>query len=173
MSEGLAFCHERLVAHLDCFDGNWLGNLNTYEGQEFPYSPPSERRFKPLRSLFPFKIYLIDFECAVSFSPDSVPSTRLVTGFPSDGYDRPMPPEMEATEPYDPFAVDIWQLGFYFDRLSCLGHLPASLRALFSRMRVPVPADRPSAKTVLAELMALRDSFSPEELKMPVHSVEQ
>ncbi|EJD39013.1 hypothetical protein AURDEDRAFT_171812, partial [Auricularia subglabra TFB-10046 SS5] len=115
MLEGLAFCHDRLVAHLDCFDGNWLGNLNAYEGRESPYSPPVEGRYKPLRSLFPFKIYLIDFECAVSFSLDSAPSTRLVTGLPLEGYDRTMPPEMEAAEPYDPFAVDIWQLGFYFD----------------------------------------------------------
>lgn len=170
MLEGLQFCHDRLVAHLDCFDGNWLGNLRTYEAREPPFQPPVAGRYKPLRSLYPYKIFLIDFECAVCFSPDSEPASRLVTGPPLEGYDRPMPPEMEGTEPYDPFAVDIWQVGFCLDStLAGILRLPPPLKALISRMRAPVAADRPSAKSALAELTALRDSFSREELEMPVH----
>jgi hypothetical protein len=82
--------------------------------------PPANRRVGPFRSLFPVRYYLNDFEFAVTFEPDSEPSSRTVTGLPITGirtggeYGRKPAPEMLSGAPYCPFRADIWQLGTMF-----------------------------------------------------------
>jgi hypothetical protein len=76
-------------------------------------------RTEPFRSLFPICHYINDFEFAVTFDPGSEPSSRLVTGLPSDGlrtgkYERDPAPEMLSEAPYCPFLADMWQLGNLF-----------------------------------------------------------
>lgn len=63
-------------------------------------------------------VYLIDFEVAIEFTPESAPEERLSIGYPlgesfSDvaTYSRPSPPEVVSGAPYNPFKLDIWQLG--------------------------------------------------------------
>ncbi len=52
------------------------------------------------------RVYLIDFETAVDFPEDSRPEERVVTGypFPLDSYGRPVAPEFQVSDTYDPFA---------------------------------------------------------------------
>lgn len=59
------------------------------------------------------RVYLIDFETAVDFPEDSRPEERVVTGypFPLHSYGRPVAPEFQVSDTYDPFALDIWQFG--------------------------------------------------------------
>jgi hypothetical protein len=79
----------------------------------------ARRPLLPFRSLFPVRYYLNDFEFAVTFEPDSEPSSRTVTGLPITGirtgeYGRKPAPEMLSGAPYCPFRADIWQLGTMF-----------------------------------------------------------
>lgn len=66
------------------------------------------------------RVYIIDLECAVEFSAESPPEERRCIGYPLDGsfegceqedYNRSVPPEVASGKPYDPFKLDVWQLG--------------------------------------------------------------
>ncbi|KZW02371.1 hypothetical protein EXIGLDRAFT_829266 [Exidia glandulosa HHB12029] len=170
MLEALQFCHERLVAHMDIFSGNWLSNFHTSgkEATDF-YEPLAEgARRKPFRSLFPFKIYLNDLECAVCFDTDSDPSSRVFSRPPIPNYGRTIPREMRSGLPYDPFPVDIWQLAGLIEQVPGFEHLPDALVEFVGRMRRECVEDRPSAKEAIAQLQALRLNLSAEELQAPV-----
>lgn len=58
------------------------------------------------------RVFLIDFESAISFGADSLPEDRLVTShYFGDSLARRLAPEqMQKGVPFDPFALDIWQL---------------------------------------------------------------
>jgi hypothetical protein len=126
----------------------------------------------PFRSLFPVRYYINDFEFAVTFEPDSEPSSRTVTGLPITGirigeYGRKRAPEMLSEAPYCPFRADIWQLGtmfnwrfgvcvmshvFSFSQLNSfqhLRHLSEPLVDLFDIMCSEDPSSRPSASEAL------------------------
>ncbi len=62
------------------------------------------------------RVYMIDFELAIRFPMDSPQEERVCIGRPSGGSlpgpsGRPMPPEVLSDKPYDPFKLDVWQLG--------------------------------------------------------------
>ncbi len=71
---------------------------------------------------FPIRYYIIDFEFAVRFAPDSKPEDRKVSGLPilkrgydhPDDYGRDLAPEIVTQESYDPFKADVFQLGTMF-----------------------------------------------------------
>ncbi|THH18821.1 hypothetical protein EW146_g2244 [Bondarzewia mesenterica] len=152
--EGIHFCHERLVAHLDIDDDNILINWVGGRSQSFN----AERKLTPFRSYFPIRYLINDFELAVTFDPNSEPSSRVLTGLPTTGirigeYGRETAPEMLSGAPYFPFRADVWQLGTMFKShfgVMChimllihfstqfisqhLGHLSQSLVELFDTM---------------------------------------
>ena len=61
------------------------------------------------------RVYLIDFETAIEFPPDSLPANRLCSELPvpADLYRRKRPDEL-THEPllYCPFRLDVWQFGY-------------------------------------------------------------
>ncbi|KAK0462595.1 uncharacterized protein EV420DRAFT_1525773 [Desarmillaria tabescens] len=121
VTEGLNFCHERLVAHLDISYDNIL--VNFAGGAQFPKDFRCWEQVAPLRSHFPVRYYINDFEHAAVFSEDSEPSDRVISGLPNarwggtkEKFLRRVPPEMEKTEPYCPFRADVWSLGGLFQR---------------------------------------------------------
>ena len=63
------------------------------------------------------RVYIIDFETAVEFPESSLPEERRCTGLrlpwgvSSESYARPVPPEIILGLAYDPFKLDVWQLG--------------------------------------------------------------
>ena len=61
------------------------------------------------------RVYLIDFETAVQF-PAGCPLTECVSvGLPvAEKYSRPLAPELVSGKAYNPFKLDIWQLGYSF-----------------------------------------------------------
>ena len=74
------------------------------------------------------RVYLTDFELAIMFPMDSTFEERLCVGPPLGGsipdYNaRPMPPEVLSGKPYDPFKLDVWQLGTTFSdfKVCCFG----------------------------------------------------
>ncbi|KZW02847.1 hypothetical protein EXIGLDRAFT_828981 [Exidia glandulosa HHB12029] len=179
MLEALEFCHSRLVAHRDVFPGNWLSNFGSSKGPDQSAAAVGGvlgRPPKPFRSLFPFKLYLIDFEFAVCFDEDSDPASRLVTGKPiteGDGhqYARPHAPELLGPPdvPHSPFALDIWQLGQYFFELPVLD-FTYDTETVIVDMLARDPANRPSAREATESMRKVLRNMSLEELKAPVKS---
>ncbi|KAI0332648.1 hypothetical protein GY45DRAFT_1369099 [Cubamyces sp. BRFM 1775] len=105
--EALAFLHDNRIAHRDAFKENFLVQWHPESllAEHIPRSRP--------------RVYLIDFEVAVMFPISTPPQECRVSGYPIGGsfsddieqYCRPVPPEVTSEEPYDPFKLDVWQLG--------------------------------------------------------------
>ncbi|KZV92670.1 hypothetical protein EXIGLDRAFT_674856, partial [Exidia glandulosa HHB12029] len=175
MIEAVEFCHSKLVAHRDLFHGNFLSNFAGGATRKIPtlYDIDEEQLslVKPLRSLFPFRIYLIDFELAMCFEEGSNPDTHVARGRPVeevDGvtYARPVAPEMDLDAPYNVFKADVWQLGKCFLRLPvAFDPMSSELATLIARMTAVVPADRPSAREALNAIREIRARLSLEQLR--------
>ena len=61
------------------------------------------------------RVYLIDFETAVQFSPECTSIERVSLGLPvAEKYARPHAPEFASGKAYCPFKLDVWQLGSSF-----------------------------------------------------------
>ena len=67
------------------------------------------------------RVYLIDFEVAIQFPADCPDSERVSIGLPLGGsfpepeyYARPHAPEFASGIAYNPFKLDVWQLGNSF-----------------------------------------------------------
>jgi serine/threonine protein kinase len=98
--QGLAYLHEHRIAHLDISDGNIVTGPLSF--RVYP---------KPPRS-FAF----IDFELSVIY-PLSDPGPFKTTG----NVATHVAPEMSPTIGYDPFKVDIWQMGTLLTRAAKVG----------------------------------------------------
>jgi len=170
--EGIAFCHGRLVAHRDIDRDNILVNFagGMCQPEETNWSAHD---WAPFRSLFPIRYFINDFELAVTFDPDSDPSSRVVTGLPTAGvrpgeYGRDIAPEMLLENPYCPFRADIWQLGKMFR--SIFGHLNSlspPLVELFDAMCSDDPLSRPLASELLERIRGLDISQEMLMAKVP------
>ena len=69
------------------------------------------------------RVYLIDFETAVQF-PEGCPlSERVSVGLPVEGeqYCRPLAPEFASGNAYNPFKLDVWQLGYSLSKFKVRG----------------------------------------------------
>ncbi|KAJ3786710.1 hypothetical protein GGU11DRAFT_744173 [Lentinula aff. detonsa] len=156
--EGVAFLHDHLVVHRDLFLSNFLSSRRS-DGR---WDPEQKQDF--LRPRY----YIIDFEWAVRFSPDSDPASRTVTGppLPWDIYRRPPPPEMQSELPYCPFKADVWQVGKSF--MGCILHIehvvPDVLK-LFRQMSADSAEDRPSAREAVTQLNKIRNGLPTEILQ--------
>ncbi|KAJ1300185.1 hypothetical protein OPQ81_011936 [Rhizoctonia solani] len=110
--EGLLFMHKYDVAHGDIDSANIMMNSRVlYEEPFHPvyrdHSLDMQRMIYPRYSRFEKNIryYLIDMGFATWFRDPNAP--RLVTSKPA----RVMAPEQKIKRPYDPYLVDIYQLG--------------------------------------------------------------
>jgi len=93
---------------------NFAGGMSQPEGMTWPTTA-----WAPFRSYFPIRYFINDFELAVTFDPDSDPSSRVITELPTTDlrpgqYGRDIAPEMLSESPYCPFRLDIQQLGIMF-----------------------------------------------------------
>lgn len=75
------------------------------------------------------RVYLIDFETAVVFSDDVSLSDRFSDSlpFPGTSYGRPMAPEFHNLPlRYNPFLLDIWQIGLEMSEALSVSYYAAS-----------------------------------------------
>jgi len=156
---------------------NFAGGASRHIGE----GVQDTEQLTPFRCYFPVRYYINDFELAVCYEPDSDPSTRVVSGLPTEGiltgeYGRPPAPEMLTGAPYCPFKADVWQLGRMFTVRSAVGEpsifliiyhllifdsqhvdvLPEAIRQLFSEMASDIPTQRPTATDALQRLRKLK-----------------
>jgi len=183
---GIDFLHRNLIAHLDIAPDNILINYagtawtqNLFEGESF-------------RSAFPIRYMFIDFELSVRFASDSKPEERVVLGLPTksrrghgfpENYGREFAPEFlsnkpsilefsgrpydyEVSEkPYDPFKVDIWQLGLLlYAEFNGLKSTFPPLTQVFESMMNDEPSARLTAAEALASVKAYKNTLTVAQL---------
>ncbi|EJU00460.1 hypothetical protein DACRYDRAFT_109177 [Dacryopinax primogenitus] len=135
--KGLAYLHEKGIAHRDLGAENILANLNGVSNDA--WNPKT-------------RLFFIEFEFA-----DCSP---VVTGFPCEGYTRPSAPEVGRPVSHNPQAADVWQLGRLLREtlttLPCAPEEYAEMADLCESMTYPDPRGRPSAQDVLDKIRALQ-----------------
>ncbi|KAI0316829.1 hypothetical protein OF83DRAFT_1172513 [Amylostereum chailletii] len=160
--EGVAFLHDHLIAYRDLFHDNIL------------HSGPDRGQWPQDDASLP-RYYIIDFETAIRFHPESDAATRTVTGVPFtnvEAYRREAPPEMRSGKPYCPFKADIWQLGSTFlCSFKRLDHISEILAVFFS-MVANDPDSRPTAHAALRSLMELCRSIPTQIMTAPISDPE-
>ncbi|KAF7306339.1 Protein kinase domain-containing protein [Mycena indigotica] len=150
---GLSFLHEHDVAHRDACAGNMLMDATNVipGGYHFSYNSSEDGnyhhriRWRDRCAVAPVQYYFIDFGLS-SFFPEGEEAARDVGIF---GQDKTVP-ELSDTVPYNPFKVDIYQLGNVFVKLS--KKHPAIWRffcPLLESMTRSNPDERPSAAHVV------------------------
>ncbi|KAF7291466.1 Protein kinase domain-containing protein [Mycena kentingensis (nom. inval.)] len=148
--QGLEFMHKRNIAHGDACFYNMMMDASEVIPDGWHFTAPRtdasgdyEFHFKwRARALgFPVDYYFIDFGLS-RFFPEGPKLARAVGVF---GQDRTVP-ELSATVPYNPFKVDIYQLGNVFIRLTeKYPQARARFGPLFEDMTNPDPDARPTA----------------------------
>ncbi|RDB20053.1 hypothetical protein Hypma_013004 [Hypsizygus marmoreus] len=164
--EGLEFMHEHNIAHRDaCYFNLMLDASNIVPNGFHFIRRATEDGVKPIKelerwSVRPVKYYFIDFELSTKYPAGA--THVMDVGFL--GQDKSVP-EMSLTVPYNPFKVDVYQLGNVFlgivDKYDDL----EQFRPLCLAMTEQDPALRPSAAAALQQFEAVVRSLTTADLE--------
>ncbi|KAJ6460838.1 hypothetical protein C8R47DRAFT_1180548 [Mycena vitilis] len=148
---GLKFMHVNEIAHRDVCSMNFVMDASKLVpgGWHFasPHSTPNYKRRRRTRSRSSVKIqyYIIDFglsvfRCALETDPQVIGADRTV-------------PEFKSGQPYDPYKLDIYQMGNMIKQEFIEEYLGLDiLKPLVEKMTRTIPRERPTAAEALAEL---------------------
>ncbi|KAJ7293973.1 hypothetical protein C8J57DRAFT_1162890 [Mycena rebaudengoi] len=152
--EGICFMHRHNVAHTDIARTNIV-----WDAKQNPSDPSDLKGKKSKKGPAPStKYYFIDFGLACSYN--SFEDRGLVRGICGQHRDIP---ELSEEVPYDPFPLDIRQLGEMLNRDYMQVFLGLEfLQPYIARLRDDDPTLRPSAPEALAEFKSIV-SMLPEE----------
>ncbi|KAJ6539066.1 hypothetical protein B0H19DRAFT_1176951 [Mycena capillaripes] len=159
--EGVCFMHRYNIAHTDVARTNivWDARENLPDPSDPDVRNPKGKGKKPQPARI--KYYFIDFGLACSFS--SFEKRGLVKGV--CGQHRNIP-ELSEEIPYDPFALDIRQIGEMLKRDYTEVYLGLDfLDPWMARLRDDDPSNRPKADQALAEFQALVSGLPEDKLK--------
>ncbi|KAJ7480032.1 kinase-like domain-containing protein [Mycena galericulata] len=165
--QGLEFMHRHNVAHRDACMYNLMMDATNVIPYGFHFSMPCTEagvgygvNWRARSSVAPVDYYFIDFGLA-DYLPEG-PEHATDTGV--FGQDKTVP-ELSATIPYNPFKVDIYQLGNVFKDLSAkYPDIAERFEPLVYSMTRFDPEDRPTASEALAEFEAICLSMPPGEM---------
>ncbi|KAH9478489.1 hypothetical protein JR316_0008944 [Psilocybe cubensis] len=163
--QGIQFLHEHNIAHRDACRRNFMMDPTNVIPSGFHhvanYWQPDGRIHivhKDRCSVAPVKYYLIDFETAEFFTPGS----SCVGYYGQVKY----VPEMSGTIPYNPFKLDVFQLGDLVDRFVEEYEGLDFLSPLADSMRYTDPALRPTATESLSILRQIVTSLDQPSLNI-------
>ncbi|CAE6491902.1 unnamed protein product [Rhizoctonia solani] len=168
--EGLHFLHNNSIAHCDIASPNIMMNGHLLYDQPFNpflHTPTSGHRQaatpKYRRSQQPIRYYYIDFGYAKRFQ--DAKQVRVVQG----AHARERAPEQLEGRPYDPFKVDIYQLGAVMRR-DLIPNYPSLqfLLPLAKEMTHHDPNERPSLEIANRAMNAEFTGLSGWRLRWPI-----
>jgi len=154
--EGLQHIHSLKMAHRDACKGNMMMDAsNVVPNGWHMVRSWSEDGTKPItyvpRSSVSVRYYFVDFGLSVFVNPSNPTATEVV------GQDRTVPEFKNSEEPYNPWKLDIYQLGNAFKTQLVEAYKELDfLEPLISKMTDQEPEKRPSA----TEAVQLLESIS-------------
>ncbi|KAI0332650.1 hypothetical protein GY45DRAFT_1246336 [Cubamyces sp. BRFM 1775] len=146
--------HSAKIAHRDAYKDNFLVQWHP-ESLLTGYPSSSHPR-----------VYLTDFETAISF-PNGTPISECLTSgipmgssFPDDvsRYKRPITPDVGAGQPYDPFKLDVWQLAMSFKNFRST---ISEIHELLDTLREPDASLRMTSSDAYYQLSDILSSIPP------------
>ncbi|KAJ7280209.1 kinase-like domain-containing protein [Mycena rebaudengoi] len=163
--EGLQFMHDNNISHFDIAPQNLMMDEKRVvpSGSHF-FRPRTHTGFRGLfcwtdRCLVgPVDYYYLDFGLSMYF-PRGSPA-RTTGGLRT----FPTIPELSGTKPYDPFKVDIYQLGLTIEQLIKAYPALFPFAPVVTAMMDPAPAARPAPAESLARLNTIAARMGPKKL---------
>ncbi|KAK7007411.1 kinase-like domain-containing protein [Favolaschia claudopus] len=154
--KGMRYLHSHNIAHRDLGGGNFMMDASrVVPGGWHMFKPwllgepgellklGSRLQTKSRLQVSPTQYFIIDFGLATCFPPGISLEDARATGV--YGQCRKEIPEMSDTVPYNPFKVDIYQMGRVILDLVEVYHGLEIFRTLANRMMAPDPDERPWA----------------------------
>ncbi|KAJ7468309.1 kinase-like domain-containing protein [Mycena galericulata] len=168
--EGLQFMHDNHVCHFDIAPQNLMMDETRVVPAGSHFCRPESHTGLPgvfswenRCSVGPVDYYYIDFGLSMYF-PDGK-DTALTTGTLRTFKTIP---ELSLTVPYNPFKVDIFQLGLTMQKLIKTYPALSAFRPVAQRMMSPNPRDRPDPADSLAQLNSIAARISSHKLSAPI-----
>ncbi|KAJ6478642.1 kinase-like domain-containing protein [Mycena vitilis] len=165
--EGLQFMHEHNIAHFDIAPQNMVMDESRVvpRGSHFARPQTHTGFYSRLFSwndrctVGPVNYYYIDFGLSFYFpeGKDTASIYGTLRTFPNI-------PELSQTVPYNPFMVDIFQLGLTIRKL--IDNYPdlEDFRPVVDAMTLTNPKDRPAPEASLAHLRNIASAMTPSTL---------
>ncbi|KIJ46382.1 hypothetical protein M422DRAFT_29249 [Sphaerobolus stellatus SS14] len=154
--QGMEFFHEHNITHMDACRGNIMMDASRLIPEGFhpaniftnePEGIGHILRHRKRSEVSPLLYYFVDFGLSCQFP--SFVSRKMLRG--KAGQDKSVP-EFSKEKPYDPFRVDIYQLGGVFQTLIDDYDVMEWLKPLVDVMRNSDPLKRPNATQALLQL---------------------
>ncbi|KAJ7112944.1 kinase-like domain-containing protein [Mycena epipterygia] len=168
--EGLQFMHEHNIVHFDIAPQNMMMDESKVVPKGSHFSNP--RTHTGFHNLFswnnrctvgPVDYYYIDFGLSLYFPNGKDTALHLATlrTFPTI-------PELSQTVPYNPFKVDIFQLGLTIHKLIDTYPDLEDFRPVANNMTATDPNDRPNPADALAHLRNIATAMAPSRLSQQI-----
>ncbi|KAJ7088441.1 kinase-like domain-containing protein [Mycena belliarum] len=165
--EGLQFMHDHNISHFDIACQNLMMDETRVVPAGSHFVRPRTHsgflrffRWKNRCAVGPIDHYYIDFGLSMHFpgGQDTASTVGTLRTFPTI-------PELSQTTPYNPFKVDIYQLGLVMQRI--IESYPAlqDFRQVAATMMHQDPCNRPVPAASLAQLNNIAAQMSPRILK--------
>ncbi|KAJ6463457.1 kinase-like domain-containing protein [Mycena sanguinolenta] len=169
--EGLQFMHEHNIVHFDIAVQNMVMDESRVVPRGSHFSRPNTHTGLNTRIFFwndrctvsPVEYYYIDFGLSMYYpnGKETALNCGTLRTFPTI-------PELSLTVPYNPFMVDICQLGLTIEKL--VNDYPdlEHFRVAANAMTAANPEDRPSPEQALAHLRSIAHAMAPSKLSAQI-----
>ncbi|KAJ7078432.1 kinase-like domain-containing protein [Mycena belliarum] len=165
--EGLQFMHDHNIVHFDIAAQNLMMDETRVVPKGSHFSNPRTHTgyydlfsWNPRCAVGPVDYYYIDFGLSLYFPDGQDTALHLATlrTFPNI-------PELSQTVPYNPFKVDIFQLGLTMHKLIDAYLDLEDFRPVADNMTATDPNHRPTPAEALSQLRAISTTMAPPKLR--------